>query len=111
MRSGWNFRCLDPSRTLLSEDREVVDRVLRTRDSPCQLLAFHGGLNAHAVVDSSFNLGAFFIIIPRRYDQSRQRMFGGIKVIDFRERGKPGLPTLLIDDSTLSPAGLGIIKT
>ena len=58
-------------RSLLGEDAVMVDGVPGASDCPREFLIFDGCFDVDAVVDSSFNLGAFLVVVPGGNDQCR----------------------------------------
>src|ERR1700736_5592232 len=88
----------------------MVNGVLASGDGPWEFFLLDRCFEVHAIVDSSFDLGAFLVIVPGGNDQCRELMVSGVEASGLGEWGEPGLAALLIDAAAFAPTGVGVVE-
>jgi len=90
--------------------RVMVNRVFLSGDFPAQRISGNRCRHAHAVVNSRFNLRAFFIIVPCHQLQEIELGRGVVEAVGLRESLQPGLSTLLTHHALRSPRCQSVIE-
>lgn len=89
----------------------VIDSAGVAFDTPLQCIAGCPRRHGDAVADAGFDLGSFFIVVPRHQLQRGKLSSRVVKAIDFGKRVQPGFAALLSHDATGPPARQRIVES
>jgi hypothetical protein len=89
----------------------VINGVFVGVGGPLQGTAGHVRGYRKAVVDAGFDLGSFFVVIPRHQLQTIKLVGGVVEAVNFVKGLQPGVAALLGDNAILSPRRQSVVET
>src|SRR6185437_13186469 len=92
-------------------NRVMVNRVLIAINLPDDGGAGPFGADADAVINSTFDLGALFVIIPGDQLDTAEAGIAAVVFADFIEGGQPGLAAVLVEDAMRAPTRKSVVKS
>src|SRR6185437_4450608 len=91
-------------------NRVMVNRVLVALNLPDDGGAGPFGVNTDAVINSAFDLGALFIIVPGDQLDTAEAGIAAVVFAEFIEGGQPGLAAVLVEDAVRAPTRKSVVK-
>ena len=88
----------------------MVNGIRLSGDAPENHGSGCGSRHAEAIINSTFNLTAFFVIVPGNNLNSQHLPRAGIVLAGFSQALKPGLSALLPHDAIGAPGRQGIVE-
>jgi hypothetical protein len=89
----------------------MIDRVLASIRSPLQGIARDRSGERKTIVDTGFDFGALFIVVPGYELKSRELFPRTVKAVDFGERLQPSLTALLSHNPIGTPGSESIVES
>jgi hypothetical protein len=77
----------------------MINRAFASLYVPAQRITGNRGCERQAIVNASFDLCSFFVVVPGHELQGGQLAARVVKRVDFRERPQPCLSALLPHDA------------